>query len=85
MRSVKSAIERTTPPATRGIAAVSNFVKVLADAQSYWNIPREREDLWHALETWRRALPVCEDPALRRNIELFMRKLVADMSKSDPL
>ena len=37
-----------------------------------------------AVETWRRALPVCEDPALRQNIELFMRKLVADMSKSDP-
>ena len=36
-----------------------------------------------AVETWRRALPVCEDPALRRNIELFMRKLVADMSKHD--
>ena len=26
-----------------------------------------------AVETWRRALPVCEDQALRRNIELFMR------------
>jgi CheY-like chemotaxis protein len=36
-----------------------------------------------AVETWRRALPVCEDPTLRRNIELFMRKLVADMSKGD--
>ena len=36
-----------------------------------------------AVETWRRALPVCEDPALRQNIELFMRKLVADMTKSD--
>jgi CheY-like chemotaxis protein len=36
-----------------------------------------------AVETWRRALPVCEDPALRRNIELFMRKLVADMGKAD--
>jgi CheY-like chemotaxis protein len=36
-----------------------------------------------AVETWRRALPVCEDPALRRNIELFMRKLVADMSKHE--
>ena len=36
-----------------------------------------------AVETWRRALPVCEDPALRRNIELFMRKLVADMRESD--
>jgi CheY-like chemotaxis protein len=38
-----------------------------------------------AVETWRRALPVCEDPALRRNIELFMRKLVADMSKQDAI
>lgn len=38
-----------------------------------------------AVETWRRALPVCDDPALRRNIELFMRKLVADMSKAEPL
>jgi CheY-like chemotaxis protein len=36
-----------------------------------------------AVETWRRALPACDDPALRRNIELFMRKLVADMAKSD--
>jgi CheY-like chemotaxis protein len=36
-----------------------------------------------AVETWRRALPVCDDPALRRNIELFMRKLVADMQKAD--
>jgi CheY-like chemotaxis protein len=36
-----------------------------------------------AVETWRRSLPVCEDQALRRNIELFMRKLVADMSKQD--
>jgi len=36
-----------------------------------------------AVETWRRALPVCDDPTLRRNIELFMRKLVADMAKSD--
>lgn len=36
-----------------------------------------------AIETWRRALPVCDDPALRRNIELFMRKLVADIAKAD--
>jgi CheY-like chemotaxis protein len=35
-----------------------------------------------AVETWRRALPVCDDPALRHNIELFMRKLVADMQSS---
>jgi CheY-like chemotaxis protein len=38
-----------------------------------------------AVETWRRALPVCDDPALRRNIELFMRKLVADMAKGEQL
>ena len=36
-----------------------------------------------AVETWRRALPVCDDPALRRNLELFMRKLVADRSQQD--
>lgn len=35
-----------------------------------------------AVETWRRALPVCEDPVLRRNIELFLRKLVADLAKA---
>jgi len=35
------------------------------------------------VETWRRALPVSDDPALRRNIELFMHKLVADMAKSE--
>jgi DNA-binding response OmpR family regulator len=31
-----------------------------------------------AVETWRRALPHCEDPALRRNIELFVRKLAQE-------
>ncbi len=31
-----------------------------------------------AVETWRRALPHCEDAALRRNIELFVRKLAQD-------
>lgn len=31
-----------------------------------------------AVETWRRALPHCEDPALKRNIELFVRKLAQD-------
>ncbi|MBE7448472.1 MAG: response regulator [Kofleriaceae bacterium] len=31
-----------------------------------------------AVEIWRRALPHCEDPALRRNIELFVRKLAQD-------
>jgi len=37
-----------------------------------------------AVDTWRRALPVCDDPELKRNIETFMRKLVADM-RADPL
>jgi len=32
-----------------------------------------------AVDTWRRSLPLCSDPALRRNIELFMRKLIAEM------
>ena len=32
-----------------------------------------------AVDTWRRSLPLCTDPALRRNIELFMRKLIAEM------
>lgn len=32
-----------------------------------------------AIETWRRSLPYCPDPALRENIEVFMRKLIADM------
>jgi DNA-binding response OmpR family regulator len=31
-----------------------------------------------AVETWRRALPHCEDPSLRRNIEVFVRKLAQD-------
>jgi CheY-like chemotaxis protein len=32
-----------------------------------------------AIETWRRSLPHCPDPALRQNIEVFMRKLIAGM------
>jgi CheY-like chemotaxis protein len=32
-----------------------------------------------AIDTWRRSLPLCADPALRQNIELFMRKLIADL------
>ncbi len=31
-----------------------------------------------AVDTWRRALPHCEDPALKRNIELFVRKLAQE-------
>jgi DNA-binding response OmpR family regulator len=35
-----------------------------------------------AIDTWRRSLPLCADPALRHNIELFMRKLIADLGGS---
>ena len=35
--------------------------------------------LARAVDTWRKSLPLCADPALRRNIELFMRKLIAEM------
>lgn len=31
-----------------------------------------------AVETWRRALPHCDDPTLRRSIELFVRKLAQE-------
>lgn len=32
-----------------------------------------------AIEAWRRSLPHCPDANLRQNIEVFMRKLIADM------
>jgi CheY-like chemotaxis protein len=32
-----------------------------------------------AIEAWRRSLPHCPDTSLRQNIELFMRKLIAEM------
>jgi len=32
-----------------------------------------------AIDTWRRALPHCPDAHLRENIEVFMRRLIADM------
>jgi response regulator RpfG family c-di-GMP phosphodiesterase len=32
-----------------------------------------------AIETWRRSLPLCHDASLRQNIEVFMRKLIADL------
>ncbi len=32
-----------------------------------------------AIEAWRRSLPHCPDDRLRHNIELFMRKLIAEM------
>ena len=50
---------------------------MLADAQSYWNIPREREDLWHALETWRRALEDC----LKKQGETAKKLGVIDLTR----
>jgi len=45
------------PPAgTKATEVVSDFVQVLARAQDYWNIPRERKHLWRTLEAWRHAL-----------------------------
>ncbi|PWU24005.1 MAG: hypothetical protein C5B48_07625 [Candidatus Rokuibacteriota bacterium] len=35
---------------------ISEFVRTLARAQSYWHIPRERRRRWRTLEAWRRAL-----------------------------
>jgi DNA-binding response OmpR family regulator len=34
-----------------------------------------------AIDTWRRSLPLCSDPGLRRNIEVFMRKLIGDLDR----
>ena len=66
------------------VGGTKDFDMVMADG--FWPRLYFRQGLHaRAVETWRRALPVCDDPALRRNIELFMRKLVADMSKSDAL
>lgn len=36
-----------------------------------------------AVDTWRRSLPLCPDPALRKNIEVFMRKLIGDLNQRD--
>lgn len=48
---------RWPPPAGgKATAAVTDFVQVLARAESYWNIPRERKHLWRTLEAWRGAL-----------------------------
>ncbi|MFL6037997.1 MAG: hypothetical protein ACJ74B_05135 [Gaiellaceae bacterium] len=37
-------------------AAVSEFVRTLARAETYWNIPRERAKLWRTLHAWAHAL-----------------------------
>lgn len=34
-----------------------------------------------AIDTWRRSLPLCTDSSLRHNIEVFMRKLIADLEQ----
>lgn len=34
-----------------------------------------------AIDTWRRSLPLCTDSSLRHNIEVFMRKLIADLDQ----
>jgi DNA-binding response OmpR family regulator len=36
-----------------------------------------------AIETWRRSLPLCTDSSLRHNIEVFMRKLIADLDQNE--
>jgi CheY-like chemotaxis protein len=40
----------------------------------------EQGHLARAVETWRRALPVCEDPTMREHIEVLMRQLVAELT-----
>jgi DNA-binding response OmpR family regulator len=35
-----------------------------------------------AIDTWRRSLPLCADPSLRHNIELFMRKLISELGET---
>ena len=35
-----------------------------------------------AIDTWRRSLPYCEDPDMRKNIEDFMRKLIGEMGQT---
>ena len=45
------------PSGRRGdTAPVSNFVRMLARAESYWRIPRERHHRWRTLTAWRGAL-----------------------------
>lgn len=44
------------PPTPKATAAVADFIKQLSARQSYWNLPRDREALWHAREGWRSEL-----------------------------
>ena len=36
--------------------SVSEFIRTLARAESYWQIPRERQKRWRTLKTWQQAL-----------------------------
>jgi hypothetical protein len=65
------------PTGGKATAAVSDFVKTLGEAQSYWNIPRERERLWHALEAWRHALEDC----LKKHAETSKKLGVIDLTQ----
>jgi hypothetical protein len=50
-------IPPTEEPSGRGDAApISEFVRTLARAESYWHIPRERPQRWRTLAAWRHAL-----------------------------
>ena len=44
------------PAPGRGASAVRDFVTRLSRKQTYWNLPRDREALWKALEGWKREL-----------------------------
>jgi two-component system response regulator RegX3 len=76
--------------ASRWVEAVDEYESVVELQPAYFPALTRLAYLYYrqglparAVETWRRALPVCEDAALRRSIELFMRKLVADMAKAE--
>jgi hypothetical protein len=43
----------TAPESPNARAAVAEFVNELSAKHSYWNLPREREQLWRALAEWR--------------------------------
>jgi hypothetical protein len=48
---------RWTPPSTATERqALADFLNKLAAEQSYWDLPRDREKLWTALEGWRKEL-----------------------------
>ncbi|MBK9030818.1 MAG: response regulator [Myxococcales bacterium] len=64
--------------------AVREYEEVVSHAPDYFPaltrlayLYYERGETGRAVETWRRALPHCEDRDLRRNIELFVRSLAS--------